>query len=129
MASPHVRSNGAAGPRPQLPAFCRSRRPVVTVTASSITNLRLLVLLGLLFQLSTLLLVIAGPVPPEGEEGTSSNPGEELVRQRPRPLACCGPVISGPFSWPAGAAALGWEPRQSVHSHPDPPPHPCTAPP
>jgi len=64
MASPHVRSNGAAGPRPQLPAFCRSRRPVVMVTASSIANLRLLVLLGLLFQLSTLLLVITGPVPP-----------------------------------------------------------------
>ena len=63
MASPHVRSSGAAGPRPQLPAFCRSRRPVVTVTASSIANLRLLVLLGLVFQLSTLLLVIAGPVP------------------------------------------------------------------
>ena len=64
MASPHVRSNGAVGPRPQLPAFCRNRRPVVMVTASSIANLRLLVLLGLLFQLSTLLLVITGPVPP-----------------------------------------------------------------
>ena len=64
MGSPHVRSNGAAGPRPQLPAFCRSRRPVVTVSVSSLNALRLLVLLGLLFQLSTLLVVIAGPVPP-----------------------------------------------------------------
>ena len=64
MASPHVRSNGAAGPRPQLPAFCRSRRPVVTVSVSSLNALRLLVLLGLLFQLSTLLLLIAGPLPP-----------------------------------------------------------------
>ena len=64
MASPHVRSNGAAGPRPQLPAFCRSRRPVVTVSVSSLNALRLLVLLGLLFQLSTLLVVIAGPAPP-----------------------------------------------------------------
>ena len=64
MASPHVRSNGAARPRPQLPAFCRSRRPVVTVSVSSLNALRLLVLLGLLFQLSTLLVVIAGPVPP-----------------------------------------------------------------
>ena len=64
MASPHVRSNGAARPRPQLPAFCRSRRPVVTVSVSSLIALRLLVLLGLLFQLSTLLVVIAGPVPP-----------------------------------------------------------------
>jgi hypothetical protein len=58
-----MRSTGAAGPRPQLPAFCRTRRPVVTVTASSIASLRLLVLLGLVFQLSTLLLVIAGPLP------------------------------------------------------------------
>ena len=64
MGSPHVRSNGAARPRPQLPAFCRSRRPVVTVSVSSLNALRLLVLLGLLFQLSTLLVVIAGPVPP-----------------------------------------------------------------
>ena len=59
-----INSGGAAGPRPQLPAFCRSRRPVVTVSVSSLNALRLLVLLGLLFQLSTLLVVIAGPVPP-----------------------------------------------------------------
>ena len=70
MASPHVRSSGAAGPRPQLPAFCRSRRPVVTVTASSIASLRLLVLLGVALQLSTLLLILAGPVPPQLSPGT-----------------------------------------------------------
>ena len=65
MGSPHVRSNGAFGPRPQLPAFCRTRRPTtVAVAASSLASLRLLVLLGLLFQLSTLLLVLAGPMPP-----------------------------------------------------------------
>ena len=64
MGSPHVRSNGAFGPRPQLPAFCRTRRPTVMVTASSLAGLRGLVLLGLAFQLSTLLLVLAGPVPP-----------------------------------------------------------------
>ncbi len=68
-----MRSSGAAGPRPQLPAFCRTRRPVVTVTASSIANLRLLVLLGLVFQLSTLLLVIAGPVPPRLSPATATN--------------------------------------------------------
>jgi hypothetical protein len=52
-------------PGPQLPAFCRTRRPTtVAVTASSLTALRLLVVLGLLFQISTLLLVLAGPVPP-----------------------------------------------------------------
>ena len=50
-------------PGPQLPAFCRSRRPTVMVTASSLSCLRGLVLLGLAFQLSTLLLVLAGPVP------------------------------------------------------------------
>jgi len=51
-------------PGPQLPAFCRSRRPTVMVTASSLACLRGLVVLGLAFQLSTLLLVLAGPVPP-----------------------------------------------------------------
>ena len=51
-------------PGPLLPAFCRSRRPTVMVTASSLACLRGLLLLGLAFQLSTLLLVIAGPVPP-----------------------------------------------------------------
>ena len=50
-------------PGPQLPAFCRSRKPTVMVTASSLACLRGLVLLGLAFQLSTLLLVLAGPVP------------------------------------------------------------------
>jgi hypothetical protein len=50
-------------PGPQLPAFCRTRRPTVMVTASSLAGLRALVLLGLAFQLSTLLLVLAGPVP------------------------------------------------------------------
>ena len=64
MGSPHVRSNGSFGPRPQLPAFCRTRRPTVMVTASSLAGLRALALLGLAFQLSTLLLVLAGPVPP-----------------------------------------------------------------
>ena len=51
-------------PAPQLPAFCRTRRPTVMVTASSLAGLRGLVLLGLAFQLSTLLLLLAGPVPP-----------------------------------------------------------------
>ncbi len=50
-------------PGPQLPAFCRSRRPTVMVKASSLSCLRGLVLLGLTFQISTLLLVLAGPVP------------------------------------------------------------------
>ncbi len=49
--------------RPELPAFCRTRRRNVTVSTSSLSALRLLVLLGLLVQLSTLLLVLACPVP------------------------------------------------------------------
>ncbi|MFM9089446.1 MAG: hypothetical protein ACKOPT_15185 [Cyanobium sp.] len=45
-------------------AFCRGRPTSVKVTASSLAGLRGLVMLGLLVQLSTLLLVLAGPVPP-----------------------------------------------------------------
>jgi hypothetical protein len=60
-------------PGPQLPAFCRTRRPTtVAVTASSLVRLRGLVLLGLLFQLSTLLLVLAGPVPPRPMASTNT---------------------------------------------------------
>lgn len=59
-------------PGPQLPAFCRSRRPTVMVTASSLACVRGLVLLGLAFQLSTLLLVLAGPVPPRPVSSTST---------------------------------------------------------
>ena len=59
-------------PGPQLPAFCRTRRPTVMVTASSLAGLRALVLLGLAFQLSTLLLVLAGPVPPRPMASTNT---------------------------------------------------------
>jgi hypothetical protein len=59
-------------PGPQLPAFCRSRRPTVMVTASSLACLRGLVVLGLAFQLSTLLLVLAGPVPPRPMASTNT---------------------------------------------------------
>jgi hypothetical protein len=55
---------GPRSNRPQLPAFCRTRRPTVTVSISSLAALQRLVLLVLVFQLSTILLVIAGPVPP-----------------------------------------------------------------
>ena len=60
-------------PSPQLPAFCRSRRPsTVAVTASSLAAMRLLGLLGLTLQLSTLLLVLAGPVPPRPVASTNT---------------------------------------------------------
>ena len=55
---------GDRGKSPQLPAFCRTRRPTTTVYVSSLRDLYRLLLLVLAFQLSTLLLVIAGPVPP-----------------------------------------------------------------
>jgi len=44
----------------------------VAVTVSSLNALRLLVLLGLLFQLSTLLLMLAGPVPPQPLASTNT---------------------------------------------------------
>ena len=59
-------------PAPQLPAFCRTRRPTVMVTASSLAGLRGLVPLGLAFQLSTLLLVLAEPVPPRPMASTNT---------------------------------------------------------
>jgi len=75
MAAPHLVGNGGAGRRPQLPAFARPRRPkTVAVTVNSLTALRLLVLVGLLFQLSTLLLVIAGPVPPRLQAVSTNSP-------------------------------------------------------
>ena len=59
-------------PGPQLPAFCRTRRPTVMVTASSLAGLRARVVLGLAFQLSTLLLVVAGPMPPRPMASTNT---------------------------------------------------------
>jgi hypothetical protein len=50
---------------PQLPAFCRTRRPTTVVSVTSLRAIHRLLLLVLLFQLSTLLLVIAGPLPPK----------------------------------------------------------------
>ena len=56
---------GAAShrPGPQLPAFCRSRRPTVLVALTSLSSLQRL-LLVLLCQLGTALLVIARPLLP-----------------------------------------------------------------
>lgn len=48
---------------PELPAFCRTRRRPA-VPSCSFCGLRNLQLVLLLLQLSTLLLVLAGPVPP-----------------------------------------------------------------
>ena len=71
------RGGSAQRPTPHLPGFCRSQRPPVQVTVTSKfgLGLRLLLVLGLLLQLSTLLLVIAGPVPPRLTPASASNAG------------------------------------------------------
>jgi hypothetical protein len=69
MASLHNNNKRNNTPRPQrdqpqLPAFCRTRRPTIMVSVCSLVSMQRLVLLLLVLQLSTLLLVIAGSVPP-----------------------------------------------------------------
>jgi len=50
--------------KPQLPAFCRTRRPITTsVRVSSLRQLQWLLWMVLALQLITVLLVLAGPVP------------------------------------------------------------------
>ena len=50
------------GRSPKLPAFCRTRRPLATtVRVSSLQQLQWLLWLVLTLQLSTILLVLAGP--------------------------------------------------------------------
>ena len=51
-------------PSPQLPAFCRTRqRSSTTVGLSALQQLQWLLWLLLALQLSTILLMLAGPVP------------------------------------------------------------------
>ena len=51
-------------PSPKLPAFCRTRRPITTtVRVSSLQQLLWLQWLVLALQLSTILLLLSGPVP------------------------------------------------------------------
>jgi len=51
-------------PSPQLPAFCRTRRPITTtVQVSALQQLLWLLWVVLALQLSTILLILAGPVP------------------------------------------------------------------
>ena len=65
MAHPqhHGRTPRPMG-QPQLPAFCRTRRPITTsVRLGDLRQLQWLLWLVLALQLSTVLLVLAGPVP------------------------------------------------------------------
>lgn len=70
---------------PQLPAFCRTRRPTTVVNVTSLHALHRLLLLVLLFQLSTLLLVIAGPLPPRlSSTPPTAQPVRSAVLHAPR---------------------------------------------
>ena len=61
----NLRSGGVnRRPSPQLPAFCRTRRPITTtVRLSALQQLQWLLWLLLALQLSTILLLLSGPVP------------------------------------------------------------------
>ena len=61
----NLRSGGVnRRPSPQLPAFCRSRRQITTtVRVSSLQQLQWLIWVLLVLQLSTILLLLSGPVP------------------------------------------------------------------
>jgi hypothetical protein len=64
---------GPSDERPPLPAFCRTRSPrSQLVSVNNLRNLQRLLLLVLLFQLTTLLLVVAGPVPPRPQVSTNT---------------------------------------------------------
>ena len=60
----NLRSGGVnRRPSPQLPAFCRTRRPITTtVRLSALQQLQWLLWLLLALQLSTILLLLAGPL-------------------------------------------------------------------
>ena len=99
-------------PGPQLPAFCRSRRPTVMVTASSLIGLRGLVLLGLAFQISTW---------PDGEphDATPIRTSPDLGDDG---RGLCSPWDE-PRNPPPAAAARGAHPGQALQAlglHPGP---------
>ncbi|WP_094556661.1 hypothetical protein [Synechococcus sp. 1G10] len=68
--------------RPQLPHFCQRAPRHTLVTITNLRYLHRLVWLLLLFQISTVLLVLAGPVPPSP---LPSQPGSTATHS-PGPL-------------------------------------------
>jgi hypothetical protein len=68
--------------RPQLPRFCQRKPRHTLVTITNLRYLHRLLWLLLLFQISTVLLVIAGPVPPK----PSSSQAGTAATLRPVPL-------------------------------------------
>ena len=64
MAQHTNHPNGERGRGPKLPAFCRTRqRSATTVGLSALQQLQWLLWLLLALQLSTILLLLSGPVP------------------------------------------------------------------
>ena len=77
------RGSSSSGRRPELPAFCRTRRSGThLVSVNSLRGLYRLLLLVLALQLSTLLLVIAGPVPAQFKKKTGLLPFPEEATSR-----------------------------------------------
>lgn len=68
--------------RPQLPRFCQREPRHTLVTITNLRYLHRLLWLLLLFQISTVLLVLAGPVPPK----PSSSQAGSAATLRPVPL-------------------------------------------
>lgn len=68
--------------RPQLPRFCQREPRHTLVTITNLRYLHRLIWLLLLFQITTVLLVIAGPVPPK----PSSSQAGSAATLRPVPL-------------------------------------------
>ena len=73
-------SNANTPRRPALPAFSRTRRHWVMVPLCRLSDLRNLLLVLLLMQLSTLLLVITGPVPPRPSPLAAVKAGSNATR-------------------------------------------------
>ncbi|MCX5968962.1 MAG: hypothetical protein NTV57_15240 [Cyanobacteria bacterium] len=97
----HLRPGGVnRRPSPQLPAFCRTRRRVTTtVRLSTLQQLLWLLLLVVFLQLSTILLVLAGPAP-----APLRPMAVPLVLPPNNPMAAA--QLAAPGAMPPGAIAI-----------------------
>jgi hypothetical protein len=87
-------------PSPQLPAFCRTRRPITTtVRVTTLQQLLWLLWLVVFLQLTTILLVLARPVP-----ATLRPAAMPLVLPPRDPLSAA--HLAAPGARPPGAIAL-----------------------
>lgn len=77
----HNRESSFPRSRPELPAFCRTRRRTISVPICSLNGLRNLLLVLLLVQLSTLLLVIAAMPLPTSTHPLPPNRPVESIRE------------------------------------------------